>query len=339
MPCSDATVLEICAGAGGQSSGLEMAGFKHACVVEIDPDAAATLRLNRPSWEVAETDVLGFDASDYRGAALLAGGVPCPPFSVAGKQLGPEDERDLFPRALELVRQAEPEAVMLENVKGLASPRFDTYRASILRALHSMGYETDWKLLHASWYGVPQLRPRFILVAMRPRFFARFEWPEPVGRPPTVGQTLYPLMAAGGWGGAWRWAAEADGIAPTVVGGSKKHGGADLGPTRSRRAWAQLGVDGRGVADHPPHRDAPLGHVPKLTNPMVALIQGFSSEWRFAGRKTSVYRQIGNAFPPPVAFHVGNSIQAALAGTGRRRPVDPLFELEALAGAHAEVPG
>ncbi|MDR0627382.1 MAG: DNA (cytosine-5-)-methyltransferase [Bifidobacteriaceae bacterium] len=251
MPCSDATVLEICAGAGGQSSGLEMAGLSHVCAVEIDPDAAATLRLNRPAWEVVETDVLEFDASCYRGVALLAGGVPCPPFSVAGKQLGPEDERDLFPRALELVRQAQPEAVMLENVKGLASPRFEMYRASILRALHSMGYETDWKLLQASWYGVPQLRPRFILVAMRPRFFAHFEWPEPVGRPPTVGQALYPLMAAEGWPGAWQWAAGADGIAPTVVGGSKKHGGADLGPTRSRRAWLELGVDGRGIADHP----------------------------------------------------------------------------------------
>jgi DNA (cytosine-5)-methyltransferase 1 len=295
-----------------------MAGFAHTCAVEIDPDAAATLRLNRPGWDVVEGDVVRFDASSYQGVTLLAGGVPCPPFSVAGKQLGPADERDLFPRALELIRLARPEAVMLENVKGLASARFGTYRAGILRALDAMGYQADWKLLNASWYGVPQLRPRFILVALRPRFFKRFEWPEPVGEPPTVGRTLFQLMAANGWGGATRWVTKADGIAPTVVGGSKKHGGADLGPSRSRAAWLELGVDGSGLADRAPGQDAPEYHLPRLTNPMVALIQGFSPNWRFAGKKTSVYRQIGNAFPPPVAFQVGKAIQEALAGRGKR---------------------
>jgi DNA (cytosine-5)-methyltransferase 1 len=319
MAYGDTTVLEICAGAGGQSSGLELAGFDHACAVEIDPDAAATLRLNRPHWEVAEADVREFDASSYRGVTLLAGGVPCPPFSIAGKRLGPDDERDLFPRAMELVLQTRPDAVMLENVKGLASPRFDTYRSSILRILYSMGYETDWKLLHASWYGVPQLRPRFILVALKPKYFSRFEWPEPVGAPPTVGQALLPMMAAGGWAGAKVWADGARDIAPTIVGGSKKHGGADLGPTRSRKAWRELGVDGRGVADSAPSEDTPFDHLPKLTNPMVALLQGFRPKWQFMGRKTSIYRQIGNAFPPPVAYRVGSAIQAAMSVNSRRR--------------------
>jgi DNA (cytosine-5)-methyltransferase 1 len=334
MTRGETTVLEICAGAGGQSSGLELAGFSHACAVEIDRDAAATLRLNRPGWDVAEQDVREFDGSGYRGVTMLAGGVPCPPFSIAGKQLGPDDERDLFPRAMELVRQTRPEAVMLENVKGLASPRFDTYRASILRILHSMGYETDWKLLQASWYGVPQLRPRFILVALKPRAFAHFSWPEPMGRPPTVGESLFDHMAANGWEGARAWSLRACDIAPTIVGGSKKHGGADLGPTRSRRAWLELGVDGRGLADAAPSASDPVTLVPKLTNPMVALIQGFEPEWRFAGKKTSVYRQIGNAFPPPVAYHVGRSIHAALAGTGVSRREEPLFGLEAATGTY-----
>jgi len=319
------TVLEICAGAGGQSSGLEMAGFQHVGAVEIDHDAAETLRLNRPQWDVAEADVHEFNANAYRGVSLLAGGVPCPPFSVAGKQLGPDDERDLFPRALEMVAQTNPDAVMLENVKGLASDRFATYRASILRRLHAMGYETDWKLLQASWYGVPQLRPRFILVAMRPRYFARFNWPEMIGEPPTVGQVLWELMAAGGWQGAANWSRAADDIAPTIVGGSKKHGGADLGPTRSRLAWRKLGVDGKGLADSAPPADAPLDFVPRLTNPMVALLQGFPAEWKFSGRKTSVYRQIGNAFPPPVAASVGRSIQAALDGSSVERSQQPLL--------------
>ncbi|HET9118713.1 MAG TPA: DNA cytosine methyltransferase, partial [Pseudonocardiaceae bacterium] len=105
----DLTCLEICAGAGGQSLGLEEAGFQHLAAVEIDPDACETLRLNRPDWNVLEKDVRHFDARAYRSwVDLVAGGVPCPPFSIAGKQLGADDDRDLFPQALRLVEECDP---------------------------------------------------------------------------------------------------------------------------------------------------------------------------------------------------------------------------------------
>ncbi|GAA1727280.1 DNA cytosine methyltransferase [Brachybacterium phenoliresistens] len=315
--------LEICAGAGGQSYGLEQAGFQHELAVEIDRDAASTLRLNRPTWNVHEGDVRDIDGKDYTGIDLLAGGVPCPPFSVAGKQLGADDERDLFPEALRLVREARPTAVMLENVKGLASARFGTYRTSILEELDRLGYGADWQLLLSSEFGVPQLRPRFILVALRKDKFQNFVWPGPVGSPPTVGEALLPLMGARGWRGARIWADNANGIAPTIVGGSKKHGGADLGPTRAKASWLKLGVDGKGVADEAPSHDVAESHIPRLTNQMVARIQGFDSGWQFSGRKTSVYRQIGNAFPPPVAASVGIAIRRAL-GASRRRSEVPM---------------
>lgn len=313
------SVLEICAGAGGQSSGLEMAGFGYSHAVEIDRDAAATLRLNRPGWDVHEGDVRDINGRDYKGIDLLAGGVPCPPFSIAGKQLGADDERDLFPEAIRLVREARPTAVMLENVKGLASARFAPYRQSILDALDEMGYDADWQQFNSSEFGVPQLRPRFILVAMKRRNFRKFEWPRAIGTPPTVGRVLGALMGSRGWEGAADWAKRANNIAPTLVGGSKKHGGADLGPTRAKQAWLQLGVDGKGIADEAPAPDAPLNHVPRLTNEMAARIQGFDSKWRFSGRKTSVYRQIGNAFPPPVAKAIGESIAEALGAVAVRR--------------------
>ncbi|MCT1448681.1 DNA cytosine methyltransferase [Brevibacterium casei] len=306
------SVLEICAGAGGQSSGLEMAGFGHSLAVEIDKDAAATLRLNRPNWDVHEGDVREISGLKYKGIDLIAGGVPCPPFSIAGKQLGADDERDLFPEAIRLVREARPTAVMLENVKGLASARFAPYRQSILDALDDMGYNADWQLLNSSEFGVPQLRPRFILVAMKRRNFRKFKWPRALGVPPTVGSVLRPLMASRGWEGAEAWAKRANNIAPTLVGGSKKHGGADLGPTRAKQAWLKLGVDGKGISDEAPALDAPFDFLPRLTNDMAARVQGFAPGWRFAGRKTSVYRQIGNAFPPPVASAIGGSIAEAL---------------------------
>ena len=123
-----------------------------------------------------------------------------------------------------------------------------------------------------------------------------------------MGGLLADLMAAGGWPGAAGWAARASGIAPTIVGGSKKHGGPDLGPTRARAAWQLLGVNGLGIADEPPGPDFPAGQLPKLTVRMVARLQGFPDWWEFAGRKTAAYRQVGNAFPPPVARALGAAI-------------------------------
>lgn len=96
------SVLEICAGGGGQARGLEAAGSELAGAVEIDRNACNTLRQNRPKWNVIEASVTEIDGRAFRGIDLFAGGVPCPPFSIAGKQLGHEDERDLSPEAISL---------------------------------------------------------------------------------------------------------------------------------------------------------------------------------------------------------------------------------------------
>ena len=330
LPVPELTCLEICAGAGGQSLGLEHAGFSHVAAVELDPDACETLRLNRPKWNVVELDVHRFDGADFRGVDLLAGGVPCPPFSIAGKQLGADDERDLFPQALRLVEECEPTAVMIENVRGLSTARFASYREQVLGRLQDLGYQTDWQVLNASEFGVPQLRPRFILVAMKPAAYDHFEWPRPIKTPPTVGETLRDMMAAGGWMGADAWARKANGIGPTLVGGSRKHGGPDLGPTRAREAWLKLQVDGKGLADAPPKATHSIHHLPRLTLPMAAAIQGFPADWRFWGRKTAAYRQIGNAFPPPVARAVGHSVSSAVIAAREISAADPQRLLRAV---------
>ena len=133
--------IEICAGAGGQALGLEQAGFEHVALVELDSHACRTLRENRSHWPVIEGDIHDFSAATLAGIDLLAGGVPCPPFSVAGLQLGKDDERDLFPQALRLVAECRPKAVMLENVRGLLDARFDGYRSDILEELDGLGYQ------------------------------------------------------------------------------------------------------------------------------------------------------------------------------------------------------
>ncbi|MFQ5535193.1 MAG: DNA cytosine methyltransferase [Sphingomonadales bacterium] len=316
--------VELCAGGGGQALGLEQAGFSHEAAVELDPRCCDTLRLNRPEWDVIEGDLADFSGKPYRGMDLLAGGLPCPPFSVAGKQLGKKDERNLFPEAIRLVDEIRPRAVMIENVRGLLGAVFTDYRQKIAGQLRKLGYEPAWHLLKASDYGVPQLRPRVAFVAVRKEIAEHFSWPPPHGKnPPTVGETLYDLMASRGWKGAKAWSKRANEIAPTIVGGSLKHGGPDLGPTRAKRAWATLGVDGHGVWDEPPGPD--FAGMPRLTVPMVALLQGFPDSWEFAGRKTPAYRQVGNAFPPPVAEAVATQLRKCL--TARRS-----VQIKAVAG-------
>lgn len=285
------TSVEICAGAGGQALGLEQAGFDHSAVVEIDDHAVATLRANRPEWNVIHQDVLEFDISPYiKDLDLFAGGVPCPPFSIAGKQLGQDDERDLFPRAIELIAEAHPKAVMLENVRGLAQPRFEAYRSQLVNQLADLGYQSHWELITAADYAVPQLRPRFILVAFKDEYSEYFAWPEPVGTRTTVGEALEPLMAENGWPGA--------------------------------KAWAKLGVRGTSIAEEPPAADFPTDlqeELPRLTVKMGAVIQGFPSEWKWEGGKTAAWKQVGDAFPP-VAQAIGTRIATAL----RKEPLAQL---------------
>ena len=305
--------LELCAGAGGQALGLERAQFDHQALVEIDKHCCNTLRHNRPKWNVLEEDIRLFknDAHQFQGLDLLAGGLPCPPFSKAGKQLGQGDERNLFDDAIDIIDVVRPRAIMIENVRGFMDAVFEDYRLHLKTQLKKLGYYSEPKLLSASDFGVPQLRPRVVIMAIQEQRLEHFSWPEvSKTKPKTVGQTLKRMMQANGWDGASAWAKQANEIAPTIVGGSKKHGGPDLGPTRARKAWASLGVEGRTLAPEAPSPD----HVgmPRLTVPMVAKIQGFPHNWHFTGAKTNAYRQVGNAFPPPVAEAVGRQLHAAL---------------------------
>ncbi|PWG10030.1 DNA (cytosine-5-)-methyltransferase [Streptomyces sp. V2] len=380
--------MEICAGAGGQAVGLHSAGFDHLGLVEWDPSAVKTLQANVsgwPGWDEARAlglepmDVKEFLDSDVRRDLpvgpkeldLLAGGVPCPPFSLAGKQLGQDDERDLFPDALKIIRDLLPRAVMIENVRGILEPPevFIDYRRQILNELGELGYavpevkdywtaaEQDramrkvWRRIDASNFGVPQLRPRAILVVIHKDALGsnQFVWPvKALGKQATVVDELSASMEARcrkfwtknvfgerakpgertGKQVYQEWlrkaseaAAQGKGAAPTLVGGSKKHGGADLGPTRAKRAWEVLGVDGMGVANEPekcdPERDLFRPAGPMLTVEQAAIIQGFPADWKFQGKKTAQYRQVGNAFPPPVAEAVGRAIAAVLRPESR----------------------
>ncbi len=306
------TCMELCAGAGGMALGLERASFGHVAALELDLDCCATLRANRPAWMVINDDMKRFDGTALRGKVdLLAGGLPCPPFSIGGKQLGELDERNLFADLLRLVGEIEPAAVMIENVDGILAPRFKLFRQRLRRDFRELGYEIKWKRFYASQFGIPQARKRVFMVAMAKEVLVHFKWPRPADNsPPSVGKYLHELMAANGWRGARRWRRQATEIAPTIVGGSRKHGGPDLGPSRTRKVWGRMGVKATSLADTAPHRN--FRGDPRLTLEVVAKLQGFPADWVFRGNKTSKYRQIGNALPPQMAHAVSRKVHRAL---------------------------
>ena len=311
-PKCSLTTLELCAGAGGAALGLEQAGFSHAALMDSDRHACATLRRNRPYWNVIEADIRRFDASYWRGIDLLSGGLPCPPFSIAGKRLGADDDRDMFPAMIRIVRDTRPRAVLIENVRGILTERFSPFRAEIDTQLAALGFDTYWMGFNAADFGVPQKRFRAFLVALRRGETRPLEWPVVMRAPvQSVGGAIGDLMASNGWRGAGEWAVKAGAPAPTIVGGSHRHGGPDLGPTRARREWAELGVDGLGLANDPP----PVNFIgmPRLTIPMVARLQSFPDDWEFAGAKTHAYRQVGNALPVRLSFALAKAVAACLA--------------------------
>ena len=201
--------------------------------------------------------------------------------------------------------------MIIENVRGILDAIFQDYRNAFSKQMDKLGYWSDWHLVNSSDFGVPQLRPRVLFVALRKGTEQNFSWPDKLQvKPPTVGECLYDLMAANGWKGAKAWKAVANEIAPTIVGGSKKHGGPDLGPTRAKRAWESLGINGHLIAKEAPGPDF-LG-MPHLTVRMVARLQGFPDDWQFSGAKTAAYRQVGNAFPPPVAKTIASEVRQCL---------------------------
>lgn len=309
--------LEICSGAGAQALGLERAGFDPVLLVDNNENACKTIRQNRRAWDVRCESLLDFDPTDHpklRGIDLISGGLPRVKSAAAVRRAEDKTERRLLQTAIWLVKVVRPLAVLLENVPDLiTSQDFDEDRSWIDTELVQGGYRPFWKILNAADYQVPQNRKSGFLVALVDPYAEAFAWPEPSSRPaPTVGEVLGASMAARGWPGAASWAEHANRPAPALVGGSDRRGGADLGPTGSKNAWAALGVDGNSLSNDFPAPDFPAGGHPKLNVRQAAMIQSIPDDWIFYGGKTSVYRQIGHAMPPPLATAVGRSIATAL---------------------------
>ncbi|MFE0736731.1 DNA cytosine methyltransferase [Streptomyces sp. NPDC058855] len=320
--------VDVCSGAGGLASGLESAGFSPALLLDNKPQACETLLANRPGWNVLCEDLVDFMPEEHPESLdvdLLSAGLPRVRASAAVRRADSDDELRLLRATIYLVHSIGPRALLLENLPALVdSPAYADIRAFVAAELTHLGYGLRWFVLNAADFGVPQERRQGVLVAIKEPWFHAFAPPRPtVAEHVPVGRVLLPSMRARGWRDADAWASQATAVAPTLVGGSENRGGADLGPSGTKRAWARMGVNAGALADEVPDADYiwPRSTVPaqmvKITVDQAALLQAFPPEWHVTGRKTARYRQIGHATPPPVGRALGEAVASALRSVHR----------------------
>lgn len=318
--------LSLFSGGGGLDLGFERAGFAHMASYDTLAAAGETLRTNRPEWEVHsqdDGDVRRVDWRPYRGdVAVLHGGPPCQPFSVAGRQRGQRDARNMLPEYLRAVRESRPLAFVCENVPALAGPKFAPYlKRHFLGPLSRHYHIVDFRL-SAHDFGVPQLRHRVFFVGFRSvRASRRFRQPAPTHR----ADHLVPGLVAAASARAQTLGVRAalglddlglDGLAPTVRSTltGPRHTTSILSSVSAQRTWAELGIWPNGVArsrSRAARFAAENGHF-RLAVADVALLQGFPSWWRFHGAVYMSLGQIGNSVAPPVAYRVGLAVAQAL---------------------------
>jgi len=314
------TSLSLFSGGGGLDLGFERAGFGHAASFEILDICGETLRANRPQWEIKS----GTDAGDvraarftpFRGVDVVHGGPPCQPFSVAGKQAGAEDPRNMWPDFVRCVLQTRPRAFVAENVPGILDRKFNEFVKENISAPLEKYYRIFKFRLAAHDFGVPQSRRRVFFVGFRlKRDAERWVPPEPThGEAATLFGAVLP----------YNFARQSiglpdigfDQLAPTLRSGftGPRNTTGILNSKASLTVWNRLRVWPNGV--QPTHSMARAyppenGHF-RLSVADCTLLQGFPADWKFSGAVYQALGQIGNSVCPPVAYAVARQVARAL---------------------------
>lgn len=316
------TAIDLFAGGGGTALGLELAGFDHVAVNEKAKDPAATLRLNRPDWNVIEGDITKVSFTEYKDKVdLVEGGFPCQAFSYAGKRAGLDDVRGtMFYEFARTVKEVNPKLAMGENVKGLLTHNKGDTFASMLSVMEDLGYRTYWKVMDSSLYNVPQKRERLILICVREDLEGDFVFPEPNKKAMTLREAIADRPVAEGHsysvakkaildlvpeGGNWK-SLPAD-IQTAYLGGATRGKGGMTGFAK-RLSWDEPAPT---LMCSPMQKSTERCH-PDETRPLnikeYARVQSFPDDWDFSGGLTAQYKQIGNAVPVNLSRHIGKSL-------------------------------
>lgn len=325
------TAIELFAGAGGLALGFENAGLQHKLLVEVDRSCIETLTNNRPHWHVVGEDVAKIDFSEFRHQVdIVSGGFPCQAFSHAGFRRGLEDARGtLFFEFARCVREVKPPIAIAENVKGLLTHQKGETLQIMLEILEDLGYQTDYHVVRAQFLDVPQKRERLLIVATRkdlnlqPIFPAEKSYSISLGEalqncPPSAGiqyndrkRQIMKLVPPGG-----NWRDLPVDIQKDYMKNSYYKGGGRTGFAK-RLAWDEPALT---LTCSPAQTQTERCH-PQETRPLTvreyARIQTFPDTWEFAGTISAQYKQIGNAIPVNLAYHIG---RCAIATLNRETP-------------------
>lgn len=321
------TFIEVCAGAGGMSSGFIKAGFQPLLLNDIDKNCCKTLEKNHPGCTVVCDSLLNLDLKDYKGKVdLLANGSPCQPFSLSGERKGTDDPRgELMPKFVELIEAVEPKIFLIENVKGLLSHNDGKTLEKIIATLNRKGlYNVVYKLLNAVNYNVPQKRERVFIIGTLKSANIKFEYPTPEDGIITLGQALQGVPDSAGAvysakrkeyfnlipeGGCWVNLPE-DKQKEYLMSSFESGGGKRGILRRLSRNEPSLTL-----LCTPSQKQTERCH-PTETRPLqireYARIQTFPDDYEFIGSLASKYKQIGNAVPVELAYRVGKSIIKSL---------------------------
>lgn len=332
------SVVELFAGAGGLALGLEKAGFETKATVEFNKWACETLRKNRPNWNILEADITKIAETGIRKYLnfngeidLLSGGYPCQAFSYAGKKLGLEDTRGtLFYSYAEILKELKPKMFLAENVKGLLSHDKGKTLQTMIDVFEEVGYQVYYQILNAVNYDVAQKRERIVIIGVRndirDQIGFDYSFPQPTKQKLTLKDILQDvpeslcatysdkkkeIFALVSQGGCWRDLPDA--VAREYLGGSYHLGGGKTGIAR-KMSWNEAGLT---VLCTPAQKQTDRCHPDELRPFSVrenARIQSFPDDWEFAGGMAEQYKQIGNAVPVNLAYHVGLSIKNYLQG-------------------------
>lgn len=329
---SKLTSIELFAGAGGLALGMHNAGIQSKLLIDFDKDSVTTLKNNMPDWNAHCESVVDIDLDNYENKIdIMAGGFPCQAFSYAGKSLGFADTRGtLFYEYARLIDQVKPRLVLGENVKGLLNHDNGRTLSVITKELENLGYRVAFKVLRAQFLDVPQKRERLIIFGIRRDQKTNFLFPVEKdytidlraalkGVPKSDGQTysdskanIMDLVPEGGY---WRDLPVT--LQKKYMGGSYHLGGGKTGMAR-RLAWNEPSLT---LTCNPAQKQTERCH-PKETRPLTvreyARIQTFPDEWHFAGSTSSQYKQIGNAVPVNLGYHVGLAMRAMLGNSASK---------------------
>ena len=320
------TSIELFAGAGGLALGMENAGIKHKLLVEIDKHAASTLKHNRPKWNISCADAREVS---YAGvtADIVTGGFPCQAFSFAGNQMGFEDARGtLFFELARCIKEVRPKIAIGENVRGLlAHDNGKTLRA-MLSILDDLGYRVAYRVLRAQYLDVPQKRERLVIIAVRKDLDLPILFPKETDYTISMREALADVPLSPGQeypkkkrevmemvppGGYWRDLPVK--IQKSYMGGSFHLGGGKTGMAR-RLSWDEPSLT---LTCSPAQKQTERCH-PEETRPLsvreYARVQTFPDDWQFQGSTNVQYKQIGNAVPVNLGYHVGRCLVAMLDG-------------------------